>query len=150
MWTTSDPARGAAEIFDCHNDHGVNNSVGLVLLISPNTYEQPLEQGMKKSIAHGLSKEMAKKATSKAFETYQARFPEYEPQATWVRDDKAEVSFSAKGLKLEGGVEIREQEIDLELNVPFLLKPFSKKAMSIIEEEVREWVEKAKKGELGE
>lgn len=103
---------------------------------------------MKQVIVHGLDKPLAKKATVKAFESYKERFAEFNPQDTWVTEDKADVSFSVKGVALKGGIEVREKEIELELTVPLLLRPFQKRALGVIEEEVREWVEKARKGEL--
>ena len=39
--------------------------------------------------------------------------------------------------------------IELELDVPFLFRPFRKQAIRVIEEEVQEWIEKAKAGDLG-
>ncbi|MFU8807431.1 MAG: polyhydroxyalkanoic acid system family protein [Bradymonadaceae bacterium] len=103
---------------------------------------------MKHKIHHGLQKELARKATHKAIETYKARFEQYNPQANWVNDDTANVSFSAKGIKLEGALEIVEHDVLLDLEVPFLLRPFRSRAMTIIEEEIKDWVARAKRGEL--
>lgn len=103
---------------------------------------------MKHKIHHGLEKDLARKATEKAIETYQARFEQYNPQALWETEDKCNVSFSAKGIKLEGVLEIESENVVLDLEVPFLLRPFRSRAITIIEEEIRDWVAKAKKGEI--
>lgn len=99
-------------------------------------------------IRHDLDVATAKKATEKAFAGYKERFASYQPTANWVSDNRAEIGFSAKGIKLSGAVEIREGEIGLELEVPLLFRPFRKKALEIIEGEIEEWVERAKAGEL--
>jgi len=103
---------------------------------------------MKHVIKHDLSPELAKKATVKAFESYKAKFADYNPTDKWVTENKAEISFSAKRMTLNGGVELRPGEIELELEVPFIFRVFSGRAMKIVEEEIREWIERAKNGEL--
>jgi hypothetical protein len=103
---------------------------------------------MKHYIPHGLDLPLAKKATQKAFETYKAKFADYNPTEKWVSDTRAEIGFQAKGIKLSGSIELEPKRIGLELEVPFLLKMFQGKAIAIIEEEIKEWVEKARKGEL--
>ena len=99
-------------------------------------------------VPHDLSFELAKKATEKAFDAYAARVAEYSPTATWTSERHADVSFRVKGVSLDGALEIKEQAIGMELDVPLLFRPFRKKALEIIEREVVEWIEKAKRGEL--
>lgn len=103
---------------------------------------------MKKTFEHGLSKERAKKVTQKAIDAYAEKFADYNPQANWVTDDRAEVSFSAKGVTLEGSFQLTDSDIVMEMDIPFLLKPFKGKAVDVIEKEIDKWVAKAKDGEL--
>jgi hypothetical protein len=103
---------------------------------------------MKHSVRHGLGKEGAKRAVVAAFSSYAERFAKYQPVATWTSDDRAEVSFSAKGITLGGSLVIGENTIDLDLDVPFLLRPFKDKAVSAVEKEIGAWVDKAKRGEI--
>lgn len=103
---------------------------------------------MEKTFEHDLSKDQAKKVAQKAFDAYMEEFSDYNPQANWVQDDEAEVSFSAKGVTLEGRFKLRENDIFMEMDVPFLLKPFKGKAVSVVEEEINKWIQKAKDGEL--
>lgn len=103
---------------------------------------------MEKSFTHGLSKERARKVTQKAIDAYTEKFSDYNPQADWVSDDKAEVSFSAKGVTLEGSFRLTDDDIVMQMDIPFLLKPFKGKAVDVVEREINKWVEKAKKGEL--
>ncbi|MCB9595868.1 MAG: polyhydroxyalkanoic acid system family protein [Sandaracinaceae bacterium] len=103
---------------------------------------------MKHQIHHGLELPLAKKAIAKAMEAYSARFSEYNPFFNWVTENKGEVGFSAKGMKLEGEIEIIGPEVYVDLDVPFVFRIFKGRAMEIIDREVRAWVEKAKNGEV--
>ena len=103
---------------------------------------------MQHTVEHGLDLETAKRATNKAFETYAERFSDYNPEYSWSSDRKAKVSFSAKGVSVEGDVEIKEHAIEFDLDVPFLLKAFKGKAVSVIEDEIQKWVDRAESGDL--
>jgi hypothetical protein len=99
-------------------------------------------------VTHDLDLETAKRVTDKAFESYSERFPNYKPTLEWVREKKAAITFSAKGIVLAGSIVLSEGAIDLGLDVPFLFRPFKKKAMEIVENEIENWIQKAKDGEL--
>jgi hypothetical protein len=103
---------------------------------------------MKHKIHHGLDHDVARQAIRKAFESYEKRFSQYDPQANWVSDDEATVSFSAKGITLNGAVEVTDEDVIIDMDVPFILKPFKKKAVGVIDEEIHAWVDKARRGEL--
>lgn len=103
---------------------------------------------MKHTIEHSLPIELAKKATTKAFEAYAERFAKFKPTADWKTDYEASVGFEAKGVKLGGDLTLREGAVDLEMSVPFVFKPFRTRALEIIEAEIRKWIGKAESGEL--
>jgi hypothetical protein len=103
---------------------------------------------MKHTIPHDVSMELSRKAARGAFAAYQARFSEYNPTVTWKDDDHAVIGFRVKGVSLNGAVELRDHVIDLELDVPFLLRMFQSRAIQIIESEVRTWLDKARAGQL--
>src|SRR5688572_7733370 len=103
---------------------------------------------MKHLVHHGLGQDRAKQVAESAIKSYEAKFSEYLPRSTWKSATHADISFSVKGMKLNGALEIRENDFELDLDVPFLLKPFKGKALSVIEEEIKKWVEKAKSGQV--
>ena len=103
---------------------------------------------MKHIVKHDLDLATAKKVAQKAYESYAERFAEYSPTATWTTDRRCDVSFTVKGVKLNGSLELADGEIQMDLDVPFIFRPFKKKALDVIEREVRAWIEKAKSGEL--
>jgi len=103
---------------------------------------------MKHSVPHDLGKEQAKKAVLAAFESYAARFAKYQPTATWSSADRADIGFTAKGITLHGSIEIRDASIELDLDVPFLLRPFKDKAFGAVQKEIETWVGKARRGEV--
>jgi hypothetical protein len=102
----------------------------------------------KHRIKHDLDHDLARKVTRRALETYRDSFPELKPGGEWLDADRARLWFTAPGAKLEGRVKVLSDAIELELDVPFLFRPFRKQAIKVIEEEVQEWIEKAKAGEL--
>ena len=103
---------------------------------------------MKHAVSHDLNEEQAKKVAHAAFDSYKKRFADYNPTVIWANDKRADIAFRVKGVTLKGGVEVQPKSFDLELEVPFLLRPFRGKALSVIEEEINKWVGKAKAGDL--
>ena len=103
---------------------------------------------MKHAVSHDLGQEKAKQVAQAAFESYRERYAQYQPKATWVNDRRAEITFNVKGMNLTGSMEVSPHDIEMELDVPFLLRPFKGKALSVIEEEIKRWIAKAKAGEI--
>jgi len=103
---------------------------------------------MKHTVQHDLDIPTSKKATNKAIEAYQERFAKYEPKLTWNTDTKAALAFTVKGMSVTGDIELKPGAIDVDIDVPFLLKPFKSAALEVIEKEIQKWVAKAKAGEI--
>ena len=103
---------------------------------------------MKHTIDTNLDKARSKIAIDKAMDEYKRRFADYAPRYDWVNDDAGEFSFSAKGVKLEGTIRVRDQKVDVDMDVPFLFRIFQGSAMKVIQDQVELWVEKVKKGEV--
>jgi hypothetical protein len=103
---------------------------------------------MKHVMQHDLPPETARKVAQHAFDSYRARYSNYSPTLTWVSDDKAQASFQAKGITLKGAIELQPNSISFDLEVPFILKMFKKKAVSVMDRELRHWLDKAKAGEI--
>jgi hypothetical protein len=103
---------------------------------------------MKHSVPHDLGKDGAKRAAVAAFNYYSERYAKYNPTATWKTDDSADVSFTAKGMTLKGALEIKPTSIDMDLDIPFLLRPFKDKALGYVDKEIGAWVDKARRGEV--
>ena len=99
-------------------------------------------------IPHDLTFDLAKLAAEKAAEAYGKRFAEYEYTAKWVSNDRVELGFTVVGKRLEGAMTVKKDRLELELEVPFMFRPFRGKALEIIEREARVWLDKAKRGEL--
>jgi hypothetical protein len=102
---------------------------------------------MKHVVPHDLGQEKAKQVAQAAFQSYRERFAQYDPKAEW-NEKHADISFSVKGFSLKGSLDVNPKNIEMELDVPFLLKPFKGKALGVIEEEIKKWMAKAEAGEL--
>jgi len=103
---------------------------------------------MKHSVTHSLGRPMARKVARAAFEAYSERFSDFNPVTTWKSDDAADIRFSAKGIELSGAVSVTDNTIEMDLNVPFLLRPLQGKAVAVIDREIAKWIAKAERGEL--
>lgn len=103
---------------------------------------------MKHSVRHDLGIDQAKKVTRAALDSYSEKFAKYNPTVSWQSETRAKIGFTAKGVSLDGAIEVNSSSIDLELEVPFLLRPFRGKALSVIEGEIQEWIGKAKDGQI--
>ena len=103
---------------------------------------------MKHSVGHGLGTEKAKQVAEAAWRSYSEKYSEYSPSCEWTSDTKANIGFKVKGLSLNGSLEVAPSEIALELDVPFLFRPFKKTALAVIEKEIRTWIAKSEAGEL--
>ena len=103
---------------------------------------------MKHQVPHDLDAATARRVVDHAFEAYKVRFPDYRPSIRWPTPAKALISFSARGLSMEGSIELAERAVSIELDVPLLLRPLRGKAIDTIEREIRKWIEKAKTGQV--
>jgi hypothetical protein len=103
---------------------------------------------MKHSVPHDLGKDKALKVTQAAWQSYSERFAKYHPTCTWNSPFRAAIGFTAKGMKLTGDIEVRDTSVELDLDVPFLLRPFKSMALSVVEEEINTWIAKSKAGEI--
>jgi putative polyhydroxyalkanoic acid system protein len=99
---------------------------------------------MKHSVPHDLGQERAKKVAESALSTYSQKYANYNPQVTWKGPNKADISFKVKGMSISGSLEVLEKSIDLDMEVPFLLRPFKSQALGVIEGEINDWIRKAK------
>jgi Putative polyhydroxyalkanoic acid system protein (PHA_gran_rgn) len=99
---------------------------------------------MKHSVPHDLGQERAKKVAESALSTYAQKYANYNPRVTWTSANKAEISFKVKGMNLAGNLEVLDRSIDLDIDVPFLLRPFKSQALGVIEGEIKDWIKKAK------
>ena len=103
---------------------------------------------MKHIIKHDLDPALARKVAEKASERYTEKFAKYDAKTTWVNDDRADITFKVKGVSASASVEMAPGQIEVDMNVPLILRPFKKMAISVVDETIQKWIAKAKNGEL--
>ena len=104
---------------------------------------------MQHRIPHDLDIDTARRATREALESYRKDFQEYSPTGEWHDDDNATVQFTVMGKTLKGVVQVGAEAVTLELkDIPFMFRPFRSAAIKVIDEEIREWIGRAKRGEI--
>ncbi|MFZ5895619.1 MAG: polyhydroxyalkanoic acid system family protein [Myxococcota bacterium] len=99
---------------------------------------------MKHVVSHDLGQERAKKVAESALSSYAQKFAQYSPEVRWHSNNKANIAFKIKGMTLSGSLEVLERTIEMDLDVPFMLRPFKSKALDVIEGEIQDWIKKAK------
>jgi len=103
---------------------------------------------MKHTVPHDLGRAKAKRVAEAAWGSYSSRFASYNPSCDWQNEYSAKIGFKVKGIALKGAIDVGEKDIALDLDVPFLLRPFKGQALQVIEEEIRRWIDKSKVGEV--
>ncbi|HMJ12346.1 MAG TPA: polyhydroxyalkanoic acid system family protein [Polyangiaceae bacterium] len=103
---------------------------------------------MKHSVPHSLGQEKAKQVALAAIRSYSERFAKYTPTAQWLDEQRAAISFKVKGMTLSGKLQVNPNDIEMDLDVPFMLRPFKGTALGVIEEEMKKWIAKATAGEI--
>jgi hypothetical protein len=91
---------------------------------------------MKHTVNHGLGRERALEIALEAWEEYRQRFATYRPELSREGEYRAWLSFRAKGIGVRGRIEVRDREIEIDFDVPLLLKPFRKLAVAAVEREI--------------
>lgn len=103
---------------------------------------------MQHRVRHGIGRALAIQATRAAMESYSTKYGAYSPKTRWTSDHEARVVFQAKGITLEGSIEVLDDEVVLEMDIPFLLRPFQRRGLEIVEREIHAWCARAERGEL--
>ena len=99
-------------------------------------------------IPHDLDAATARRVAEKAFASYAARFASYDPKLEWSDDRHAKIGMTALGTRLKGTMALDDKAIRVDLDVPFLMRPFRAKAIEVVDREVKTWIEKAHTGEV--
>lgn len=97
---------------------------------------------------HTLDNQTAKITMDQAFDWYKQQYPDYQPQLVWQSPVQAAVSFAAKGLHIKGRLVLAPQSIQMELEVPLMLRMFKGLAVDKIQQEMKRWIAKAEAGQL--
>jgi hypothetical protein len=108
-----------------------------VLAFSLQCFSRKAEDVMKHVLQHRLDLATSKQIADQAFAQYQKRLAKYEPTMCWLDDQHAEVQFEVKGIAMTGSVELRPGSVEIDLDVPFLFRPFRGIAIRVLEEELR-------------
>jgi hypothetical protein len=97
------------------------------------------------AIAHDLDDDAAHAAVDKAFAHYGTRYAAYKPHIKWHDSERADLSLTAKGVTLKGHLVLAPKQVLIEVKVPLLLRPFTKKAVIVIENEMQKWLPGARR-----
>lgn len=92
--------------------------------------------------SHPLDDIGARALIEQAFSHYAERYPSANLQLLWMSDTRAELLGLARGLKLKARIELMTSRCVLDVDVPFVLRPFQDVAQRAIEREVKRWLDR--------
>ncbi len=95
---------------------------------------------MRYRIEHGLDDAHARELLERAWAYYRERFAAYAPWWRWNSDREARFGFSVKGVRIEGSVRSCGGTLEVDVTVPRLLRPFTRRAVAVVEREVQRWL----------
>jgi hypothetical protein len=87
-----------------------------------------------------LSPTDAKRAIETAFGEYSKRYSGFAPQLQWLEPELAQVGFQALGRKIVAQVRVLDRALEIDMDVPLLVRPFVGRATAAIDREVARWV----------
>jgi hypothetical protein len=94
-------------------------------------------------IEHTLPREEAKHRIEELIERLRQEYGnELQSLVVDWKDDTSHIRLQARGYSTAGSLEIKDNVVDLDFYVPFLLQVFGKKIKSIIHDRIQESLEK--------
>src|SRR4051794_39555199 len=97
---------------------------------------------MKHRFLHGVDQDRAANAVKQAFQHYHRRYPNYGLDLAWTGPFSATLSFRAKGLAIRCDLAIEPDAVEVEVDLPLILRPFQGRVKTLAEREARVWIER--------
>ncbi len=98
---------------------------------------------MKHSVQHPLEQAKARELLDRALDTYRAHYAEHSVETCWVDEHTAELDFEVTGKKVAGSITVCEDCYDIELKLPWMLRPFKRRIAQSFETELQRWIARA-------
>jgi hypothetical protein len=98
---------------------------------------------MRHSVHHELEPARAKAMLDRALDTYRAHYAEHGVETAWIDERTAEIGFELTGSKVDGRITVCEDCFDIDLDLPWILRPFSRRIAHSFEQELQRWMAQA-------
>ena len=98
---------------------------------------------MEHVFTHDSDFETAKRAVDLAWEHYKEQLSKYKPELEWADDSLAKIKFSVGRILFRFEIVVGKDAYDISANVPPLFRMFKKRAVLLLEDEIRKWSSKA-------
>lgn len=96
---------------------------------------------MRHSVRHTLGPARARDLLDRALGTYRDHYAEYEVRTDWADAETAEVDFTITGRKIGGQIRVCEDCYDIEVDVPWIFRPFRRRIVATVDREFRRWLD---------
>lgn len=96
---------------------------------------------MKHTVTHPLTRDAARTTLDRMLQTYGSHYAEHDVRTAWADDDTATIAFQVGRRTVEGRVAVRDDCYELDVDLPFLLRPFQGRIARAVDEEVAKWLD---------
>lgn len=100
---------------------------------------------MRQTVPHSLAPGEARELIERALETYRRHYPEHSIESEWGDVETARVGFHVTGRRIDGTIRICADCYEVDVDLPWILRPFGGRIAGAIEEELRRWVAHAER-----
>jgi hypothetical protein len=91
-------------------------------------------------LRHNLGVAQAHQLMDDAFATYARRHAKHAPTLTWFAPDRARLSIEVLGALVWADVFLTPRTLEIEAQVPWSLRMFSRAAIRVIDDEAQAWL----------
>lgn len=98
---------------------------------------------MKHTVDHPLEAEKARQLLERALNTYVEDYAQYSMETGWKDEATAQVGFQVTGTRVDGEIKVCEGRYEIDLDLPWVLRPFKKEIVKSIDREFARWISSA-------
>ena len=98
---------------------------------------------MKHSVEHPLEPARARDLLDRALATYREHYAENSVETSWIDERTAAVDFEVTGRRVAGCITVCDDCYDIDLRLPWMLRPFKRRIAESFETELQRWIARA-------
>lgn len=95
---------------------------------------------MKHSVDHPLEPAKAREVLDRALHTYREHYAENSIETVWLDERTASVDFHVTGKRVAGSITICDDCYDIDLDLPWIFRPFKKRIAQSLDSELKRWI----------
>ena len=98
---------------------------------------------MRHTVRHTLAPDKAKDVLEHALGAYREHYAEYQVETGWADEETAEIGFRMTGKQVRGKIKVCPDCYDIDLELPWMYRPFTQRIAGAVEQELQRWLARA-------